>query len=133
MIEISHLNKIYKSKKRRKCHALKDINLTLPDNGLVFVLGKSGSGKSTLLNLIGGLDNITVTDVSVTAIYSPDIINSIKELFVKQGLTVQKCHAAKGADNTLIIKMTVKSQREFHFDDMVEIFEHNENIISFAF
>ena len=82
---------------------------------------------------VGGLDNITVTDVSVTAIYSPDIINSIKELFVKQGLAVQKCHAAKGADNTLIIKMTVKSQREFHFDDMVEIFEHNENIISFAF
>lgn len=34
-------------------------NLTLPNNGLVFVIGKSGSGKSTLLNLLGGLDNIT--------------------------------------------------------------------------
>ena len=59
MIEIKHLNKIYKSKKRKKCHALCDINLTFPDTGLVFVLGKSGSGKSTLLNLIGGLDSIT--------------------------------------------------------------------------
>lgn len=86
-----------------------------------------------LHKFVGGLDNITVTDVSVTAIYSPDIISSIKTLFEKQGLTVQKCHAAKGADNTLVIKMTVKSQREFHFDDMVEIFEHDENIISFAF
>ena len=65
MIEITHLNKIYKSKKRKKCHALKDINLTLPDNGLVFVLGKSGSGKSTLLNLIGGLDNITSGSITV--------------------------------------------------------------------
>ncbi len=65
MIEISHLNKIYKSKKRKKCHALKDIHLTLPDNGLVFVLGKSGSGKSTLLNLIGGLDNITSGRITV--------------------------------------------------------------------
>lgn len=65
MIEIAHLNKIYKSKKRKKCHALKDINLTLPDNGLVFVLGKSGSGKSTLLNLIGGLDNITSGSITV--------------------------------------------------------------------
>ncbi len=65
MIEISHLNKIYKSKKRKKCHALKDIHLTLPDNGLVFVLGKSGSGKSTLLNLIGGLDNITKGKITV--------------------------------------------------------------------
>ena len=65
MIVISQLNKIYKSKKRKKCHALKDINLILPDNGLVFVLGKSGSGKSTLLNLIGGLDNITKGKITV--------------------------------------------------------------------
>ena len=59
MINITALNKIYKSKKRKHCHALKDVNLTLPDAGLVFVLGKSGSGKSTLLNLIGGLDNLS--------------------------------------------------------------------------
>ena len=65
MIKITSLNKIYRSKKRRKCHALNDINLTLPDAGLVFVLGKSGSGKSTLLNLIGGLDNITSGSVEV--------------------------------------------------------------------
>ena len=65
MIEIKNLNKIYRSKKRKKCHALKDINLTLPDNGLVFILGKSGSGKSTLLNLIGGLDSITKGRIEV--------------------------------------------------------------------
>ncbi len=56
MIKITNLNKFYQSKRRRLHHALKDINLMLPDRGLVFVLGKSGSGKSTLLNLIGGLD-----------------------------------------------------------------------------
>ena len=28
------------------------ISVTLPDTGLIFILGKSGSGKSTLLNLI---------------------------------------------------------------------------------
>ena len=65
MIEIKALHKIYKSKKRKKCHALSDINLTFPDAGLVFVLGKSGSGKSTLLNLIGGLDNITSGSIAV--------------------------------------------------------------------
>ena len=65
MIQISSLNKVYKSKKRKKCKALDDINLTLEDNGLVFVLGKSGSGKSTLLNLIGGLDSITSGKVVV--------------------------------------------------------------------
>ena len=65
MINIKSLNKVYKSKKRRRCHALHDINLTLPDAGLVFVLGKSGSGKSTLLNLIGGLDNVTSGSIEV--------------------------------------------------------------------
>ncbi len=65
MIKITSLNKIYKSKKRKKCHALNDISLTLPDAGLVFVLGKSGSGKSTLLNLIGGLDSVTSGSIEV--------------------------------------------------------------------
>ena len=65
MIKITALNKFYRSKKRSVCHALKNINLTLPDAGLVFVLGKSGSGKSTLLNLIGGLDNISSGSIEV--------------------------------------------------------------------
>ena len=65
MIKITSLNKIYQSKKRKRCFALNDVNLTLPDAGLVFVLGKSGSGKSTLLNLIGGLDNVTSGSIEV--------------------------------------------------------------------
>ncbi len=65
MIKITALNKKYKTQKRKDCHALNNINLTLPDKGLVFVLGKSGSGKSTLLNLIGGLDSITSGTIEV--------------------------------------------------------------------
>ncbi len=36
---------------------MQNINLTLPRQGMVFILGKSGSGKTTLLNLIGALDS----------------------------------------------------------------------------
>jgi len=36
--------------------ALKDINVTLPENKLTILRGKSGSGKTTLMNIIGGLD-----------------------------------------------------------------------------
>ena len=43
MIEIKALNKIYKTKNHKKVHALKDINLTLPDSGMVFVIGKKRS------------------------------------------------------------------------------------------
>ena len=56
MIKVQDLTKIYKSKNRTNCTALDHVSFTLPDNGMVFVLGKSGSGKSTLLNLLGGLD-----------------------------------------------------------------------------
>jgi ABC-type lipoprotein export system ATPase subunit len=64
MIEIKNITKIYKSKKRTSHKALDNISLTLPNAGLVFIIGKSGSGKSTLLNLLGGLDS--ATDGSIT-------------------------------------------------------------------
>ena len=57
MILIKNLTKKYRSKNRRVCLALNRVNLTLPDTGMVFIIGKSGSGKSTLLNMIGGLDS----------------------------------------------------------------------------
>ena len=63
MIEFKKLRKVYKSRNGGSCVALKDIDLKLPDSGLVFVVGKSGSGKSTLLNLLGGLDTITSGDI----------------------------------------------------------------------
>ena len=65
MIHINNLTKIYKSKKKIQHKALDNINLTLPNHGLVFVIGKSGSGKSTLLNLLGGLDNITSGNIII--------------------------------------------------------------------
>ena len=52
MIEINAVSKIYNSKKKHNCKSLDNIDLNLPNHGLVFVIGKSGSGKSTLLKLI---------------------------------------------------------------------------------
>lgn len=56
MIKLENINKFYHSSEGA-FHALTDINLTLPDQGMVYIVGKSGSGKSTLLNVIGGIDN----------------------------------------------------------------------------
>ena len=55
MLEIIGLNKDYIQNKTR-IFILKNINITFPNKGLVFILGKSGSGKTTFLNLLGGLD-----------------------------------------------------------------------------
>lgn len=40
-------------------HALRGVDLEIPQGEIVVLLGPSGSGKSTLLNIIGGLDRAT--------------------------------------------------------------------------
>ena len=40
-------------------HALRGVDLDLPEGELVVILGASGSGKSTFLNILGGLDSPT--------------------------------------------------------------------------
>lgn len=55
MIKLRNINKFYNTSSS-KFHALHDITLDLPDQGMVYVVGRSGSGKSTLLNIIGGID-----------------------------------------------------------------------------
>lgn len=57
MITLQNVNKTYKSKNKKKTLALDNVSLNLPNQGLIFILGKSGSGKTTLLNILGGLDS----------------------------------------------------------------------------
>lgn len=63
MIVIKNLVKEYKSQNKEKTIALNNINISFPDKGMIFIIGKSGSGKSTLLNIIGGLDKATSGEV----------------------------------------------------------------------
>ena len=46
-------------------HALKGIDITFNEKGIVGILGPSGCGKSTLLNIIGGLDKYTSGDLLI--------------------------------------------------------------------
>lgn len=64
MLILKNISKSYKPKKGKEVHALKDISLSFPETGMVFLLGKSGSGKSTLMNIIGGLDSTDVGEIT---------------------------------------------------------------------
>lgn len=51
MLELRHIEKRYQYHK-----VLHDISLTLPDVGMIGIVGASGCGKSTLLHIMGGID-----------------------------------------------------------------------------
>lgn len=80
MLKLINISKTYKTEKSENVLALKNISLTFPERGIVFITGKSGSGKSTLLNIIGTLDipdsgEIIVDNKSITNFTESDYDN----------------------------------------------------------
>lgn len=65
MIELKQISKNYTTRLGIMTKALDHINLSFPNKGLIFILGKSGSGKSTLLNIMSGLDTADSGEVIV--------------------------------------------------------------------
>ena len=72
MIQVKHLSKSYKRKNKTNV-ILKNVNITLFDVGLVYIIGPSGCGKSTTLRMIAGLENITYGNLFINGIYSNDL------------------------------------------------------------
>lgn len=76
MLEIKNLSKLYTQKDGIPVKALTDINISFPEKGMVFLLGKSGSGKSTLLNICSGLDSPSSGEIIVKGRSSKDFSQS---------------------------------------------------------
>ena len=55
MIEAKDITKVYNQKSRKPNLVLDHADISFPDHGFVFIVGKSGIGKSTILNALGGL------------------------------------------------------------------------------
>ena len=51
-IELKNVTYTYSQGTAYESHALKDINLVIPDGQFIGVIGHTGSGKSTLLKLM---------------------------------------------------------------------------------
>ncbi|HMM00354.1 MAG TPA: ABC transporter ATP-binding protein/permease [Bacilli bacterium] len=56
MIELRQVDKYFNRNKSNEIHVINNVNLELPNKGLVTFFGESGCGKTTLLNVIGGLE-----------------------------------------------------------------------------
>ncbi len=58
-IKLEHINYIYNPGDAYEKHALKDINLEIPQGQFVGIIGHTGSGKSTLIQHLNGLIKAT--------------------------------------------------------------------------
>lgn len=54
-IILDHVNYVYGGDTALAVHALKDINLVIPDGQFIGLIGHTGSGKSTLVQHLNGL------------------------------------------------------------------------------
>lgn len=66
-MKVENLSKTYRTKGAPPVQALKGVSFTLPDTGMVFLLGRSGSGKSTLLHILSGLESFDAGDITYRA------------------------------------------------------------------
>jgi len=69
------LTRVYKMG-TSEVHALRGVNMEVPQGQLVAVMGRSGSGKTTLLNCIGGLDHPTGGEVYIKGQKISDLSDS---------------------------------------------------------
>ncbi len=75
MFEIKDITMIYDMDKAEKVYALKGFDLTLPDKGLIGIIGPSGSGKSTLMYCLSTLKKPT----SGTILYNDKEITNLRD------------------------------------------------------
>lgn len=88
-IKIKNVNYTYAEGTAYEMHALKDINLEIPDGQFVGLIGHTGSGKSTLVQHLNGLVHATGGRIYYNGrdIYGENF--SMKELRSKVGLVFQ--------------------------------------------
>ena len=65
LIEVSRLEKVFRSYDGADVHALADINFTIDEGEFISVVGPSGCGKTTLLRVLAGLISNTSGIVSL--------------------------------------------------------------------
>ena len=95
MIELTHVNKRFKSKV-----VLDDINLKIADGKITAIVGPNGAGKSTIIGLISGYFRPTSGDIDHgTVSVMPDADNLYAEMTGKPFLNI--CVKSR----KLIIKM----------------------------
>jgi len=128
LVEVQNISKKY-SRGGEELVVLDNLNLNVPKEDFLALMGPSGSGKSTLLNLIGGLDTPTSGSVSVGG-ERIDLMNSsqlsnwrashVGFIFQFYNL-LPVLTAQKNVELPLLLTKLSRSQREEHVKTALNI------------
>lgn len=70
-------------------HALKNVNLEVPDGQTLVICGPSGSGKSTLIRCMNGLESYTSGDIDVLGMAVGDNTQVLDQVRKRVGMVFQ--------------------------------------------
>lgn len=70
-------------------HALKNVNLEVPDGQTLVICGPSGSGKSTLIRCMNGLESYTSGDINVLGMAVGDNTQVLDQVRKRVGMVFQ--------------------------------------------
>lgn len=127
MLRIRHLSKIFFKGSVNENLALKNINLTVPHNDFVTIIGSNGAGKTTLLNLISGVffpekGKIKINGMDVTnlpaykrasfigRVFQSPLQGTASSLTLEENLAIA---ALRGKKKGLRLAVTRKRREEF--------------------
>ncbi len=107
MFEVKNISMIYDMNTDEKMYALKGFDLTLPDTGLVGIIGPSGSGKSTLMYCLSTLKTPTEGSVLYNGTSLTEVSNGVREKLRRKefGFIFQKHYLVpymNALDNVLV-------------------------------
>ncbi|MCR5309762.1 MAG: ATP-binding cassette domain-containing protein [Bacilli bacterium] len=130
LIQVLNLTKTYKIS-GKKVDVLKDINLTLPESGLVVILGKSGSGKSTLLNIVGGIDNSTSGAVIFSSMKKHSKNSNFEKSFIFQHYhLLENQTALYNIMLPALIRGYDKKFAETQSKELIKLFSLDESVVN---
>ena len=127
MLRIHHLSKTFFKGSVNENLVLKDINLNVPHNDFVTVIGGNGAGKTTFLNLISGvfppeegrieIDGMDVTNLPehkraslIGRVFQNPLLGTASSLTLEENLAIA---TSRGKRRGLNLAVTRKKREEF--------------------
>jgi NitT/TauT family transport system ATP-binding protein len=112
-VEVAEVSKIYRNGKRDAVEAVSSVSFTVPHGQFVAILGPSGCGKSTLLMMVGGLEPVTIGQITIDGVPMTGPRPSIGIMFQDSTLLPWK----SALDNVLFPIRVLKRPKSDYFDN----------------